>query len=71
MIELYIGLIIVFAHVTLTNLENLRHTSTKRDPQLRQKINLKISELEKELYLSIVWPYLLIKKAKNEYQSRK
>ena len=71
MIELYFALSIVFAYTIMTDLENLRHTPTKTDLKTRNKTQAKIKELEKDLSLFLVWPWLLAKKIRNEYKSRK
>lgn len=71
MIELYFSLSIVFAYTIMTDLENLRHTPTKTDLKTRNKTQAKIKELEKDLNLFLVWPWLLAKKIRNEYKSRK
>lgn len=71
MIELYFAIAIVFAYTIMTDLENLRHTPVKTDLKTRSKTQAKIKELEKDLNLFLVWPWLLAKKIKNEYQSRK
>ena len=70
-IELYLGITLVYAYVIMTDLENLRYTPTRTDLKARSKINEKIKELESDLNLSLIWPWLLIKKAKNEYNARK
>ena len=71
MIELYFALSIVFAYTIMTDLENLRHTPTKTDLKTRNKTQAKIKELEKDLNLFLAWPWLLAKKIRNEYKSRK
>ena len=71
MIELYIGISLTYAYIIMLNLENLRHTPVKSDLKSRSKTNSKIKELENDLNLFLFWPWLLIKKAKNEYKSRK
>ena len=71
MIEIYVATSLIYAYVIMTNLENLRHTPTRTDLKLRNKINFKIKELESDLNLFILWPWLLIKKIKNEYNARK
>lgn len=71
MIELYFALAIVFAYITMSDLENLRNTSTKSDPKSRNKTRAKIKKLEKDLKLFLLWPWLLIRKTINEYKSRK
>ena len=71
MIEIYLALSVVFAYVLMTDLENLRHTPKKLDLKTREKVNKKIVELEKDLNLFLIWPWLLVKKIKNEYNARK
>ena len=71
MIEIYVATSLIYAYVIMTNLENLRHTPTRTDLKLRNKINFKIKELERDLNLFLLWPWLLIKKIKNEYNARK
>lgn len=71
MIELYFALAIVFAYTIMTDLENLRHTPVKKDLKTRNKTQAKIKELEKDLNLFLIWPWLLVKKITNEYKSRK
>ena len=71
MIELYILTSLTYAYIIMTDLENLRHTPTKSNLKLRDKVHEKIKELESDLKMFPLWPYLLIKKIKNEYQSRK
>lgn len=71
MIEAYLTVAVVFAYIIMTDLENLRHTPKKVDLKTRDKINNKIFELERELNLFLVWPWLLVKKIKNEYNARK
>jgi hypothetical protein len=71
MIEIYGITSIIFAYIIMTDLENLRHTPVKTDLKLRNKTNAKIKELEKELNLFLLWPWLLVKKIKNEYSVRK
>tara|TARA_B100000035_G_C20756256_1_gene446279 strand:- start:165 stop:380 length:216 start_codon:yes stop_codon:yes gene_type:complete len=71
MIELYFALAIVFAYTIMTDLENLRNSSTKSDLKSRNKTQAKIRKLEKDLKLFLLWPWLLIKKTINEYKSRK
>ncbi len=71
MIELYFSLAIVFAYTIMTDLENLRHTPLKQDLKTRNKTQNKIKDLERDLNLFLLWPWLLIKKIRNEYQARK
>lgn len=71
MIEMYIVTSLTYAYVIMTDLENLRHTPVKTDVKSRRSVNKKIEELEGDLKYFILWPYLLAKKIKNEYQSRK
>jgi len=71
MIQLYFITSLIFAYIIMIDLENLRYTLNKTDLKSRKKINEKILELEKDLNFSIFWPWLLIKKARHEYQSRK
>jgi hypothetical protein len=71
MVPAYIIISIIFAYIIMTDLENLRHTPIKTDLKLRKKTNAKIKELEKELNLFLLWPWLLVKKIKNEYIVRK
>ncbi len=71
MINLYILASLTYAYIIMTNLENLRHTPIKTDLKTRNKTNAKIKELEGDLNLFFLWPWLLIKKIKNEYNARK
>jgi acid phosphatase family membrane protein YuiD len=71
MIQLYFAISLVFAYIIMIDLENLRHTTNKTNLKDRKKINEKILELEKDLNIFIFWPWLLIKKARHEYQARK
>ena len=71
MINIYIAVSITYAYIIMTDLENLRHTPTKTDLKSRNKTVAKIKELEKDLNLFLVWPWLLIKKIRNEYHARK
>ena len=71
MIEMYCMTSLIYAYIIMTNLENLRHTPLKTDVKSRNKANEKIKELEKDLNMSLLWPWLLIKKIKNEYYARK
>jgi acid phosphatase family membrane protein YuiD len=71
MLVLYFGIAIIFAYIIMIDLENLRHTPAKTDLKARKKINEKIIELEKDLNLFLLWPWLLIKKARHEYKARK
>jgi len=71
MIELYLITSSIYAYIIMTNLENLRHTPIKADVKARNKANEKIKELEKDLLKSLLWPWLLIKKIRNEYYARK
>ena len=71
MINIYIAVSITYAYIIMTDLENLRHTPTKTDLKSRNKTVAKIKELEKDLNLFFVWPWLLIKKIRNEYHTRK
>ena len=66
MINIYIAVSITYAYIIMTDLENLRHTPTKTDLKSRNKTVAKIKELEKDLNLFFVWPWLLIKKIRNE-----
>lgn len=68
---IYITITITIAYTNMINLENLRYSSSKIDMKSRSKLNEKIKEIEKELSLSVFWPWLLIKKIKNEYYFRK
>ena len=70
MIELYFGISITFAYVIMANLENLRHMP-KKDIKSREKLNKKIIEQEEDLKFFLLWPWLIIKKTKNEFISRK
>jgi hypothetical protein len=71
MISVYVSISLTYAYIIMINLENLRHTPTKTDPKSRNKTHAKIKELEKDLNLFFLWPWLLIKKIKNEYYARK
>ena len=71
MIELYVATSIIYAYIIMSNLENLRYTPTKTDLKTRNKTNAKIKEMEKDLNLFLLWPWLLVKKIKNEYNARK
>ena len=71
MIEAYLAVAVIFAYIIMTDLENLRHTPKKVDLKTRDKINNKIFELERDLKLFLIWPWLLAKKIKNEYNARK
>ena len=71
MLALYFGIAIIFAYIIMIDLENLRHTPAKTDLKARKKINEKIIELEKDLNLFLLWPWLLIKKVRHEYKARK
>lgn len=71
MIQVYLVTSLIFAYIIMIDLENLRHTPNKTDLKTRKKINEKILELEKDLKFCIFWPWLLIKKARHEYQARK
>ena len=70
-VELYLGIALVYAYVIMTDLENLRHTPTRTDLKARSKINEKIEDLKSDLNLFLIWPWLLVKKVKNEYNARK
>ena len=71
MIELYVVTSFIFAYIIMTDLDNLRHTPTTTNLKTRNKANQKIKDLEKELNLFLFWPWLLIKRIKNEYDTRK
>lgn len=71
MINIYIVISLTYAYIIMTDLENLRHTPTKTDLKLRNKTNAKIKELERDLNFFFIWPWLLIKKIRNEYYARK
>ena len=71
MIELYLSIAFTFAYIIMTDLENLRHTPKKLDLKSREKVNVKIQELKGDLKLFLFWPWLLVKKIKNEYYARK
>jgi len=71
MISAYVVISLTYAYIIMTDLENLRRASTKTDLKSRNKTHSKIKELEKDLKLFCLWPWLLIKKIKNEYYARK
>lgn len=70
MLEIYLTTTLIFAYMTMSNLESLR-IMPRKDVKSRGQFNKRINELEKDLIFSIFWPWLFLKKIRNEYKARK